>query len=315
MRKLTVNDLIVDQREIFAFSVKSGNEGLARDIIAPYVNRLGLSLCGHFSHFPAERVQIYGPMEHSYLETLTPENRENILSRIFSSFKQIPCVITTNDIEPFQELVGLSRDYTLPLLQTHMRTTRTESELNAYLEKQLSPSTSLHGTLVELYGVGVLILGIPGIGKSECALELLKQGHMFVADDVIEITLRPGGVLIGKGNELIKYHMEVRGLGIIDVRALFGIGAILDTAKIELVVQFEKCESISDVDRTGLDEEKINILGIDVPKITAPVLPGRNLCAFVEVSALNQRLKQRGYYSAKQLDKKLIDLMAQKKSQ
>lgn len=321
MGKFTVKNLFDDIKEMFSSSIVNGNNGLSRNIMAPEVNCLGLVLCGHFSHFSAEQMQIYGIVEHSYFETMSSENRRNILRRIFTSFPQIPCIIVAHNIEPPKELIDLTREYSLPLLQTHLRTARFKFELSIYLEKKFSPLTTVHGVLVEVYGVGVLILGKSGIGKSECALELLKHGHMFVGDDVVEIMLRPGGILIGKGKELVKHHMEVRGLGIIDIRAIFGIGAIIDTTKIELVIQFEEWNSTPDrptrdeYDRSGIEEQKTDILGIDIPKIIMSVLPGRNLSTLIEVAALNQRLKQRGYYTARQLDKKLIELMAQKKKE
>ncbi len=295
MEKFTVKNLFDDIKEMFSSSIVSGNNGLSRNIMAPEVNCLGLALCGHFPNFTAERIQIYGIVEHSYFETMSSENRQNILRRIFTSFPQIPCIIVAHNIEPPKELIDLTQEYSLPLLQTHLRTARFKFELSIYLEKKLSPSTTMHGVLVEVYGVGVLILGKSGIGKSECALELLKLGHMFVGDDVIEIMLRPEGILIGKGKELVKHHMEVRGLGIIDIRAIFGIGAIIDTTKIELVTRFEEWNPTDKYDRSGIEEQKTNILGIDIPKIVMPVLPGRNLSALIEVAALNQRLKQRGY--------------------
>lgn len=310
--KLTVNGLIKDAGKKLSLSAVSGEDGLDRAVKVPEINRLGLALAGHFAYFAAERVQVLGVMEYSYLETISAENRAAVFRQMFISFPQMPCIIQTRNPKPFEELVELCREFSIPLLKTEMRTSGFLSLLGIFLEDRLAPSVTIHGVLVDVFGLGVLILGDSGIGKSECALELLKRGHMFIADDVIEIKLLRGGTLAGTAQELIKHFMEVRGLGIIDIKAIFSIGVILDRTTIELVVKLEELQAGKEYDRLGMEEKTVNILGVNVSQVTIPVRQGRNLAVLVEIAALNQRLKQKGYYSAKELNNRLIEYMAAK---
>ncbi|MDI6641846.1 MAG: HPr(Ser) kinase/phosphatase, partial [Elusimicrobiota bacterium] len=294
IKKLTVEQLLKDLREYLKLNLISGKEGILREIKLQQINRLGLSLAGHFTYFPSECIQICGLTEHSYLQTLSSENRYNIIKQLFSSFPQIPCLIITTNINPITELVDLAQEFSLPLIKTSFETAKFITELNVYLEEQLAPSITVHGVLVDVYGLGVLILGESGIGKSECALELLKRGHMLIADDVIQIKLKSGGVLSATGAELIRHHMEVRGLGIIDIKQIFGIGSILDKTRLELVIKLEEWKVDFEYDRLGMEERTTNILGITLPEVVIPVRLGRNLAVLIEVAALNHRLKQKG---------------------
>jgi HPr kinase/phosphorylase len=203
----------------------------------------------------------------------------------------------------------------IPLMRSGLVTAHLIGELTVYMEEKLAPTTTIHGVLMNVYGLGVLLVGDSGIGKSECALELLKRGHMLVADDVVEVKQRLGGVLYGTGAELIRHHMELRGVGIIDVQKIFGVGSVLDRTRIELVIRLEEWEQSVEYDRVGLSEQTTSILGVRVPEIVMPVRPGRNLAVLVEVATLNERLKFRGEFTAKEFNKKLISLMAKRSSE
>jgi HPr kinase/phosphorylase len=311
--KFCVRDVINDLGGTLTLSSLNGDEGLSRVIKVPDLYRLGMPLCGHYQYFPAERVQIFGLAEHSYLESLSTEKRYEILKSICSIFPQIPCIIVTRSIEPVKELAELAREYSIPLLRSPVHTARLMAELTAYLEEKLAPTVVVQGVLVNVYGLGILLTGVSSIGKSECALELLKRGHMFVADDIINVKMLPGGILTGTGEELIRYHMELRGIGIIDILSIFGIGSYLEKTRIELVVRLVEWNKAEEYDRLGLENRKTKILDVEIPEIMLPVRPGRNLAALVEISALNQRLKQKGYYAARALNEKIIKLMEEKK--
>ncbi|MEW6041075.1 MAG: HPr(Ser) kinase/phosphatase, partial [Elusimicrobiota bacterium] len=238
MSKLTVGDLLKEKS--LELSQVQGEKGFDRAVKVPEINRLGLALAGHLAYFAAERIHVLGITEYSYLETLSAQRRQEIFKQLFTAFPQIPCIIQTKNPMPFEELTDACRDFSIPLLNSELRTNNFIINLGIFLEEKLAPGITLHGVLIDVFGLGVLILGDSGIGKSECALELLKRGHMFIADDVIEIKHTRGGVLTGSGQELIRHYMEVRGIGIIDIKAIFGIGVILDKTTIELVIKLEE---------------------------------------------------------------------------
>jgi len=288
----------------------NGTEGFSRPIVQPEINRLGLALCGHFKHFPAEQVHIWGAAEQTYAESLPEEARRKVLEEMIGSHPQIPCIILTKDFTPPKELVEIATNHKLTLIKTPAQTSDFLVELYLALEDQLAPSIHMHGVLVEVYGLGILLTGESGIGKSECALELVKRGHMLIADDMVKIRRRTRGVLVGSVESIITHHMEVRGIGIIDVQAVFGLGSTLENTKIELVIRLEEWSTAQEYDRLGIEEKTTNILGIDTPHIILPVRQGRNLAVLIEIAALNQRLKMGGHYSAKLLDEKLIKAMS-----
>jgi HPr kinase/phosphorylase len=275
------------------------------------INRPGLAFTGYFEHFASERIQIIGIGEHAYLRSLPAEQQAKILEKVFS-FPSIPCMIIARGLEPMPELIRLSQKHKIPLFKTSVMTSRLMGELIFYLDNKMAPSTKLHGVLTRVYGLGVLIVGDAGIGKSECALELVKRDHMIVADDVVVIHRRSGGRLVGSGEEIIKHHMEIRGLGIIDIKSLFGIGYILDETNLELVIRLEDWKKNTVYERVGLEEHFTSILDVQVPEVVLPVGPGRNLAVLVEIASLNQRLKNQGHYSAKELNQKLIQQMSKK---
>ena len=309
---ITVATFFQDKNEDLKLELVSGIEGIQREIKVSEINRPGLAFTGYFEHFASERIQIIGIGEHTYLKALPAEQQTIILEKVFS-FPNTPCLIIARGLEPIPELIRLSQKHKIPLIKTTVMTSRLMGELIFYLDNKMAPSTKLHGVLTRVYGLGVLIIGDAGIGKSECALELVKRDHMIVADDVVVIHRRSGGRLVGRGEEIIKHHMEIRGLGIIDVKSLFGIGYILDETNVELVIRLEDWKKNTVYERVGLEEHFTSILDVQVPEVVLPVGPGRNLAVLVEIASLNQRLKNQGHYSAKELNAKLIQKMSEKK--
>jgi HPr kinase/phosphorylase len=312
MTTLLVADLLKEKEGDLQLTLLGGSKGLRRSISVSEINRPGLALSGYVDYFPAERVQIMGLGEHTYLSTFTAARRRDALKQVLSYSKKLPCIVLTRGIKPHREVIDVANALQVPLLRSSLTTAHLIGELTVYLEEKLAPTTTIHGVLMNVYGLGVLLAGDSGIGKSECALELLKRGHMLVADDVVEVKHRLGGVLYGTGAELIRHHMELRGVGIIDVQKIFGVGSVLDRTRIELVMRLEEWKQAVEYDRVGLSERTTSILGVRVPEIIMPVRPGRNLAVLVEVATLNERLKFRGEFTAKEFNKKLISLMAQR---
>ena len=308
MGTITVKELIQRHGDDLQMELLAGGRGFNRKIPVTEINRPGLTLAGFFDHFRGERIQVFGKGEHSFLETLPAARRRTVFER-FLSIKQLPCITFTRGLNPPQELLKLCDKRKVPLFRSMLDTAKFIGELTVFLEENLAPFTTMHGVLIDVYGLGVMLLGNSGIGKSESALELLKRGHMLVADDLIEIQKHAGGILIGKGREIIKHHMEIRGLGIIDVRKIFGVGVVLDTARIELVIHLEIWDPNKEYDRLGLEGHTTDILGVKVSSIVLPVYTGRNLAVLIETASLNQRLKNQGFHTARELDKRLIKVM------
>lgn len=301
---LTVQEFLRDQTNDLLLELVAGSEGIGRSITVSELNRPGLALGGFFENFRSDRVQVIGRGEHAFINQSLKTSPEAL--RNFLKFK-IPCITLTHKLSPSQELIDLCNEHSVPLLVSALETAMLVAELSNYLEQKISPTITLHGVLVDTYGLGVLITGDSGIGKSECALELIKRGHMLVSDDVVRVQHRSGGILIGSpANEILKHHMEVRGLGIIDVKQLFGVSAVLDFSRIELVVHLELWDRHKEYDRVGLEENSLEILGVKSPRIIMPVRPGRNLAILIEVAALYQRLKIRGIHTAHEMEKNLL---------
>ena len=267
------------------------------------INRPGLPLSGFFEYFTPERIQIIGRVESLFLLQLNDEQRYESLYKLF---EQKPvCIIIARNIEAPKEMLEVAKIFSVPLLRTAMATTDFVASLIASLNLHLAPTITRHGVLVEVYGEGILILGDSGIGKSETAIELIKRGHRLIADDAVEISRVSEKTLVGKAPSIIKHYMELRGIGIIDVQRIFGAGAVKETEKIQLVIKFEPWVEGKLYDRMGLDNETVEILGINIPAITVPVRPGRNLAVILEIAAMNQRLKKMGYNTAEEFNKKL----------
>jgi len=301
---MDVNTLVKEKSEDFKLELLAGYAGLGRKITVPDVNRPGLAFTGFFEHFPYERVQVVGIGEYVYLKHMSYSSQIKVLNKIFSH-KNAVCCILTRSFEPTEALIKVLSDLNIPLLRTELRSSSLMGDLFYYLDGKLAPSIKIHGVMTSVYGLGVLIVGNSAIGKSECALELVKRGHKLVADDVVVIKKRSGCVLVGSSPEIVKHLIEVRGIGIINIKDLFGIGNILDESRIELVVKLETWKSEKEYERIGIDEYCTEFLNVKVPELTIPVGIGRNLAVLVETASLNQRLKNRGCFTAKELNCKL----------
>lgn len=277
-------------------------------IEASDMNRPGLQLSGFWEHFAYERPQILGLVETSYLRSLEPTIRRERLERFVSY--DLPCIIICRHLEGMDDLIDLARSRSIPVYRSDSDTTQLIVELIYYLNGALAPSTRMHGVLVEIYGVGVLITGNSGVGKSEAALELLKRGHRLVADDAVDIRRVSAGRLVGQAPEMVRNFMEIRGIGIINVATLFGIGSVMQSKSIDMVVHLEHWQQDKAYDRLGLTDETRKILDVDVPWLLMPIRPGRNLAVVLEVAARNLRLKQQGYSAAKDLEQRFNERMA-----
>jgi len=274
-------------------------------ITSSEINRPGLQLTGYLKDFESDRIQILGKVEHRYLEELSPEERYKRLDNFFGT--GFPCLVIARGLECFKEMIEVSRKYEIPILRTENTTSAFLSGIIRYLNVNLAPRTTKHGVLVEVYGEGILILGESGVGKSETALELVKRGHRLIADDVVEIRRVSDKTLLGSAPDIIRHFIEIRGIGIIDVKQLFGMGSIKKLETINLVVMLEFWDEKKDYDRLGLDDEYIEILGINIPLLTVPVRPGRNLAIIMEVAAMNHRQNKMGYNAARELNERVIN--------
>ncbi len=270
------------------------------------VNRCGLQLAGFFDYFDADRIQILGKVENSFLERFTPERRMQSVKKLFSY--PIPAVIVTREIEAFPELVEAAREADRPLLRTKESTSAFTSALFASLNLKLAPRIQRHGVLVEVYGEGMLLLGESGVGKSETAMELVKRGHRLIADDAVVIKRVSAKTLVGTAPEVIRHFIELRGIGVVDVRRIFGMGAIKETEKIDLVVKLESWDEKKMYDRLGVEDQRYEILGLEVPMLEIPIKPGRNLAIILEVAAMNNRLKRMGYSAAEELSNRIAKM-------
>ena len=304
-RSITVAGLLKSRAEAIGLPMEllGGTSGLERTISSPHIQKTGLALAGFDAYLQPARILVFGESEVRYLESLDPGSRMNVLAAAFSH--DIPCVLITGGWNPPAELLMASDRYHVPLLRTPTSTAVSIAKIEYLLDDELAERQILHGVLMDMLGLGVLIVGESGIGKSECGLDLVVRGHRLVADDTVEIRRRGETTLIGTCPELTRYHMEVRGLGLINIRDLFGVAAIRNAKRVELVVQLERWDADRDVERLGIDELKYEILGINVPLIRMPVAPGRSLGVLVEVAARNQLLRTRGLNAARDLANRL----------
>lgn len=268
------------------------------------VNRPGLQIAGFYDYFNKDHIQILGMVEHTYLTQQSPEDRYSKLRALFE--KRISCLVVTRGLEIFPEMIELAKEFDVPLLRTKHQTSAFMSSLIAYLRTELAERVTRHGVLVEVYGEGILILGESGVGKSETAVELVKRGHRLVADDAVEIKKVSDISLVGSAPEMIRHFLEIRGIGIIDVRRIFGIGSVKDTEKINMVINLEAWVDGKHYDRLGLTDETTEIMGIEVPSLLIPVKPGRNLAIIVEIAAMNNRQKRMGYNAAEEINKRFM---------
>lgn len=281
------------------------------EISSTDINRPGLQLAGFFEYLGKDRVQIIGKVEMTYLAEFDSSQRYKSLLALFST--GIPCVVLARGLEPFPEMIQVAKECNVPFLRTDDVTSRFSSNLIAYLNVELAPMETMHGELVEVYGEGVLILGESGVGKSETALELVKRGHRLVADDLVEVRRVSSKTLVGTAPEIIRHFVEIRGIGILDVKYLYGVGSVKMTENINLVINMELWNPQKQYERLGAEELTTEILGLKVPSLTIPVRPGRNLAIIIEVAAMNNRQKTMGYNAAQAFTQKISDNL-QKKS-
>jgi HPr kinase/phosphorylase len=298
---ITVGGLLRSRPESLGLGLDllAGQGGLERGITSPHIQKTGLALSGFDEYLRPGRVLVFGESEIRYLESLTPDERSTSLVRAFSH--DLPCVLITGGWQAPPELVAIAEQYNLPLLRTSVPTPQAIAKITAILEDRLAVREIIHGVLIDILGLGVLIVGESGIGKSECALDLVVRGHRLIADDTVEIRRRGDTGVIGTCPEPTRYHMEIRGLGVINVRDLFGVASTRASKQVELVVSLERWDPAHEYDRLGIDEPTYELLGLKVPLIRMPVAPGRSLAILVEVAARNQLLRARGLNAARDL--------------
>ena len=302
---VTVSTLLAAHPESFGLPIEllAGADGLDRRITSPHIQKTGLALAGFHEYLKPGRVLIFGESEIRYLESLDPARRAASLRLALTL--DFPCILITGGFAPPSELIAEAQRVHLPVLKTAIATPTAIAKLSSILEDSLAERTMLHAVLMDVIGLGVLIAGESGIGKSECALDLIVRGHRLVADDTVEVRRRQETILIGTCPELTRHHMELRGLGVINIKELFGIASTRSSKRVELVVQLERWVPTREYERLGLDDVFFEILGLQLPFIRMPVAPGRNIAILVEVAARNQLLRSRGHHAARELAERL----------
>ncbi|GHU27152.1 HPr kinase/phosphorylase [Spirochaetia bacterium] len=303
----TVLDLIdLDLKEHNSLNLYciGGRKGLYRKITIPDINRPGLALSGFYDHFAYQRLQLFGKGETAYLEKIASEGKVDIIRQLFSY--SIPCCIFTHNLNPNTIFFKEAERVQCPILQTNLDTSVFHARLMRILANIFAPHKKIHGVLVEVYGLGVLLTGNSGVGKSETALELIKRGHRLVADDAVEVRCVNGNVLMGVGTSKVGHHMEIRGIGIINVTHLFGVGAIRDRKEIQLAIILDDWDDAKFYDRFGEEDKYMEILGVNIPMLEIPVKQGRSIPVIVETAAMNERLKQMGYNAGKEFNQNIL---------
>lgn len=303
MLSIPVINLLKDTKHHLQLDILTGKKGLGKKITIPRIQKPGLALTGDTSNLHPGRIQVLGKSEIRYLNSLPEKRLKQVLEKM--SDIDIACFVVTRNATPPAPLVTLCKKNTIPLFRTKLLTSTFVNRASQFLDESLAASTCIHGVLLDVFGVGILLIGKSGIGKSECALDLILRGHRLVADDIVNIKKQPPSALFGTGSEIIKYHMEIRGLGIINIRDLFGISAVRDRKLIEIVVELTEWDPNIEYDRLGVDEVRYNLLEVSLPLIQIPVRPGRNLSAIIEVAARNHLLKLGGHHSAREFQEKL----------
>ena len=312
MTRLSIAELLSEKEAGRDLELLAGERGLHRCIQVPRIQKPGLALAGYTTNLHPDRIQVLGSTELTYLEQLNrqdPVKADHNLEQLCTM--DVCCFIITKAQTPPDNLLRKVEQHEIPLLRSHHQSSTFISLITQYLEERLLPQTNVHGVLVDVLGVGVLLIGDSGIGKSECALDLVLRGHRLVADDVVKVRLKFPAVLFGEGNDLIHYHMEIRGLGIINIKHLFGVAAIRERKKDDMVIELAEWQDGKEYDRLGLEEQNYELLGVKLPLQTIPVRPGRNITTIVEVAARNQLLKEMGYHSAAEFEDRLEQRMAE----
>lgn len=307
---LQIQDLIARKGESLHLEVLTGDVGLDRPINVPEVSSPGLVLAGFTDRFSGERLQVLGETEVSYLHSLSPKNLDHAIDVLLAS--NLPCILVTKGLELPDSLVEEAAKRKIPVIRSNLSTAEFYRRLTPYLVEVFAPTTTVHGSLADVYGVGLLFTGRSGIGKSECVLDLVERGHRLVADDVVHISQRGADILIGRADELSYRYMEIRGVGLVDILALFGVRAVRQQKRIEVVVKLADWESAQDLDRTGLETDTTSILGVELPLVTVPLNPGKNITVISEVVAMNHLLRYSGINAAKAFNDRLIEKMVKK---
>ncbi|ONI45966.1 HPr(Ser) kinase/phosphatase [Candidatus Epulonipiscioides gigas] len=304
MTQVKVSDLVESQKlEVITQNISFEN----RYIFEPEVNRPALQLIGFFDYFDSKRIQLLGKVEYAYLEKMSSDEKNKSIEKLFS-YSEIPCMIISKSVEILDDtIIAHAEKNGIPIFKTHLSTSQFLAESIRWLNVELGPTTSMHGVLVDIYGEGVLITGESGIGKSETALELVRRGHRLVADDAVEIKRVSGTTLVGTAPEVLRHFIEVRGIGIVNIKELFGIEAVKQTKEINLVIQLDLWNKDKQYDRLGLENEYTEILGLKVVTHRIPIRPGRNLAIICETAAVNFRQKNMGYNAAEALNKRIME--------
>jgi HPr kinase/phosphorylase len=303
MPSLRIESLLNDPESGLALELLAGRSGLGRRVTAPRIQKPGLALAGFTDHVHRERVQVLGLTELSFLQTLAEDVRRQGVHGLLGI--EPACIVITRGQQVPPELIEEADRRGVPLMRSPLMSSVFINRITKYLEDQLAPQTSLHGVLLDVLGIGILLLGKSGIGKSEAALDLVMRGHRLVADDIVDIRKRPPDVVFGSGHEIIRHHMEIRGLGIINIKDLFGIAAVRDTKKIQLVVELVEWDENEEYDRLGVEELTYSILDVEIQMLRIPIRPGRNMTSIIEVAARNMLLKIQGHHSAREFQERL----------
>jgi len=308
-RSIAVARLMERMGEDLQIEVLGGFQGMGRPILSSDVNRPGLALGGYLEYFANDRVQLLGNTEIHFMETLEPAVLMRRLASMFAF--EIPAFVLSRNLRPQNLFLDMCNRRGIPILRSALSTDEVISRIILFLADEFSPETVVHGTAVDCYGVGCMIVGHPGIGKSETALELVERGHRLIADDVVALKRRREESLYAETNPVIEHHMEIRGVGIIDIKAVFGVGRVRNIKRIGLVIELEEWQSQTVYDRTGLVEEHLEILGVRIPRLRIPVRPGRNIAIIIEVAALNHRLKELGLDPAQRFNERILNIMSE----
>ena len=310
-RKFTVLDLLdldLKAHNSLNLNCLGGRKGLVRSITVPDLNRPGLALSGFYEFFAFDRVQLFGRGEVAYINKLVSEDNVSTLQKLFTY--EVPCCVFTHGLNPPKEFMDIADTVGCPIIQTDLNSTEFSTRLLRIFSDIFASRKSIHGVLVEVYGVGIILTGDSGVGKSETALELIERGHRLVADDVVELRCVNGNTLLGRGaNQMISHHMEIRGLGIINISQLYGVGSIREQKEVQLIVKLEEWNANKIYDRLGTEQHTQELLGVQIPFLEIPVKPGRNLPIIIETAAMNERLKSMGYFSAKEFNQNILKWM------
>lgn len=312
MSEITVEAVFQSRKDFLMLTLLNSEEGLKRKIQSAEIHRPGLALGGFMERFPHKRTQVLGQTEMAYLNSLPREKLVDALGNFFSF--SMPWLIISKGLIPPPEMLAIADRKKTGIFSSRLSTTEVVSRLGAFLDNQFAPTITVHGTLVDVYGVGLLYTGKAGVGKSECALDLVERGHRMVADDVIKITRKSANYIVGTSSEILGQHMEVRGIGIIDIEALFGIRAIRLQKRIEVEVRLTFWEDSTHYERLGIEEKYTTILGVEIPLVTIPVSPGKNITVISEVIAMNHMLKVYGEHSAQDFSRRLTERLTRSSS-